>query len=62
LTAELLNAHEPEVESISLVPSKGGRFEVSIDNHLIYSKLKAGRHAEPGEVAGLLENYLKEHS
>lgn len=44
-----------------LVPSKGGRFEVSIDGHLIYSKLNTGRHAEEGEVAGLVNNYLKEH-
>jgi selenoprotein W-related protein len=40
------------------VPSDGGRFEVSLDDRLVYSKLQTGRHAEPGEVAGLLKKIL----
>jgi len=27
---------------------------------LIYSKKSAGRHAEPGEVVGLFEKFLKD--
>jgi selenoprotein W-related protein len=57
LAGELLKKFEPEIESLTLVPSDGGRFEVSINNQLLYSKLKSGRHAEPGEVLGLLENF-----
>lgn len=53
--AELVKAHEPEIELISLIPSDGGRFEVEVDGRLIYSKLQTGRHAEPGEVAQLLQ-------
>ena len=33
-----------------LVPSSGGRFEVTVDDALAYSKRATGRHAEPGEV------------
>ena len=51
---------EPEIASLTLVPSDGGRFEVSVNDRLIYSKLKSGRHAEPGEVLGLLENFKHE--
>jgi len=51
LAAELLEEFEPEIEAILLVPSDGGRFEVSVDDRLIYSKLQTNRHAEPGEVA-----------
>lgn len=52
--AELLREFESEIGSIRVVPSGGGRFEVTIDGQLIYSKLRTGRHAEPGEVARLV--------
>jgi selenoprotein W-related protein len=49
----LLKEFEGKVESIRIVPSDGGRFEVSVDGQVIYSKLSTGRHADPGEVAGI---------
>jgi selenoprotein W-related protein len=55
LTGELLNNFEPEIESITLSPSEGGRFEVTVNNKLVYSKLQTGRHTEPGEVVGLIQ-------
>ena len=58
--AELLNEFEPEIQAFTLVPSSGGRFEVSINGRLIYSKLETMRHAEPGEVAGLVRVIQKE--
>jgi len=42
------------IESVTLIPSDGGRFEVSVNGKLIYSKLQTKRHAEPGEVVGLV--------
>ncbi len=51
---------ERQIESFTLVPSEGGRFEFSVNGDLIYSKMKLGRHAQPGEVAGLLREYLAE--
>lgn len=59
MAAELLNEFEPDIESITLVPSDGGRFEFSINGKLLYSKLETHRHAEPGEIAGLVRKYLK---
>ena len=53
LVAELLKDYEDQVESVALVPSDGGRFEVTVDGELIYSKLKVGRHAQPGAVVRL---------
>jgi selenoprotein W-related protein len=50
---------EPEIESITLVPSDGGRFEFSVNDKLLFSKLETHRHAEPGEIAGMVRNYLK---
>ena len=54
MTGELLSNFETEIESITLVPSEGGRFEVTVNDKLVYSKLQTGRHADTGEVVGLV--------
>lgn len=59
LTAELLREYEHQIDSFEVIPSRGGRFEVTVDGDLLFSKLAAGRHAEPGEVLGLLRDKLK---
>jgi selenoprotein W-related protein len=56
--AEMLEAVEPEIGSVTLVPSDGGRFEFTVNGALLYSKLQTGRHAEPGEVMSLLRAHL----
>jgi selenoprotein W-related protein len=58
LTGELLNKFEPEIASITLVPSEGGAFEVTVNDKLIYSKIETGRHVDPGEVVGLIQKIL----
>jgi selenoprotein W-related protein len=60
LTAELIKNFESEIDQISLIPSDGGRFEVVVNGDLLYSKLATGRHANPGEVKNLINNYLQE--
>jgi len=60
LVGELLSKFEEELESVRIIPSKGGRFEVTFDGELIYSKLATHRHANPGEIAGLVATKLKE--
>ncbi len=47
------------IEGITLVPSDGGRFEVTVNGKLIYSKLEAKRHAQPGEVIGLVNQMVE---
>lgn len=37
-----------------MMPSKGGRFEVTLDGTPIFQKSKLGRHAQPGEVVRLI--------
>lgn len=53
--ADLTKEYEFDIKSIELVPSDGGKFEVSVDDQLVYSKLKTGRHAEQGEVLRLVQ-------
>ena len=48
----------PIIASIDLVPSSKGRFEVTLDGELIFSKAKLGRHANPGEVADIVRARL----
>jgi selenoprotein W-related protein len=60
--AELLQAFEQDLQSVTAVPSDGGRFEVMVDGTLLYSKLQTGRHAEPGEVVRLMRTHLRRPS
>jgi selT/selW/selH-like putative selenoprotein len=39
---------------VSLQPSGGGRFEVTVDGKAVFEKSKLGRHAQPGEVLELI--------
>ena len=57
---ELLKSYEHVIEAVTLVPSDGGRFEVTVNGQLLYSKLETHRHAEPGEVLGLVKNLVGE--
>jgi selenoprotein W-related protein len=60
LAEELLKHYEHLIESLALVPSDGGKFEVTINGELLYSKLTAHRHAEPGEILGLVRKMVGE--
>ena len=61
LMKEILDDKDIEfkIESIALVPSDGGRFEFSVDGDLLYSKKQLGRHAEEGEIIGILRDHIK---
>jgi selenoprotein W-related protein len=56
----LLKNFEPEIETLSLVPSDGGVFEVTVNDKLLYSKKQLERHAQPGEVVELVKDFLQE--
>lgn len=38
-----------------MIPSSGGVFEVTVDGTLVFSKKALKRHAQPGEVVGLIQ-------
>lgn len=60
LANELLKEFEYEIGNLTLVPSDGGKFEVTVGDKLVYSKLQTKRHAEPGEVLGLVRKVIKQ--
>jgi selenoprotein W-related protein len=39
-----------------MIPSGGGVFEVTLDDTLLFSKKRLGRHAQPGEILRLIES------
>lgn len=53
LAATLRDAY-PDA-TVTLTPTGGGKFEVSADRRLVFSKETLGRHALPGEVVALLQ-------
>ena len=55
LTALLLDGWAHRLTMLALTPSSGGRFEVTLDDELIFSKAALGRHAEPEEIERLVE-------
>jgi selenoprotein W-related protein len=59
LADQLLKDFEFSIKSLTIIPSDGGRFEVSIDGELVYSKLQTGRHAEYAEIKRAVEARLK---
>jgi len=59
LANDLLKEFEYQLEGLILIPSDGGKFEVKVDERLVYSKLQTHRHAEPGEVVGLVRKIIK---
>jgi selenoprotein W-related protein len=57
---ELLKHFEYLIEEIKLIPSDEGKFEVTVNGQLLYSKLSTHRHAAPGEVLGLVRKLVGE--
>jgi selenoprotein W-related protein len=58
LADELLSGWAPVIADMALQPSSKGRFEVTLDGELIFSKAALGRHAQPGEIAGLVRQRI----
>jgi selenoprotein W-related protein len=60
LTEELLKHYEHVIQSLTLVPSDGGKFEVTVNGELLFSKSQLHRHAEAGEVLGMVRKLVGE--
>lgn len=58
MTERLLEEFLVQIEAITLVPSSGGVYEVTIDGDLVYSKKATGEHAEYEDVAAPVRERL----
>ena len=48
----------PRIESLTLLPSSGGAFEVTLNDELIYSKRKTGTFPNDDELAAEIARRL----
>jgi predicted Rdx family selenoprotein len=58
LADELLGGWAPILKGVELASATKGRFEVTLDGELIFSKAALQRHANPGEVSAEVERRL----
>lgn len=54
----MLHEFEHQIAEWTVIPSRGGVFEVTIDGELVFSKKQLDRHAEKGEIRKLIEARL----
>jgi selenoprotein W-related protein len=54
-------AHHP-IEEITLIPSGGGRYEVTVDGELVYSKAATGVHTTNEYIVTQVRDRLKRAS
>ncbi len=58
LAGEVLSRWAPIIRAVELVSASHGRFDISLDGELVFSKKASGRFPKPGEVAGRFEKTL----
>ncbi len=50
MAVQLMEYYKQDIGTMQLVPSDGGRFEVSVNDQLIFSKLEEDRFPEYKEI------------
>jgi len=50
LAEKIMKQLKGNLSQLVLIPSDGGRFEVSVDSTLVFSKLKTGRFPKWDEI------------
>ena len=58
VTEEALTEFGDRIKTWQLIPSDGGKFELTVNGELVYSKKETGRHTDPEEVNQLLADKL----
>ncbi|MBU5312097.1 Rdx family protein [Tissierella carlieri] len=54
----MLNEHKNSLETVNIIPSSGGVFEVKLDDKLIFSKKESNRFPNDNEVEALIRENL----
>lgn len=58
LAGEILERWAPVMRSVELRAGSHGRFEVTLDGELVFSKESEGRHPKPSEIVSLFEERI----
>lgn len=59
LTEDLLRQYTPAIKSVRLIPSGQGRFEVMLDDEILFSKQALNRMPEQGEILQAFQQYTQ---
>jgi len=55
---DILKNYQQVIETFTFITGSKGVFELEVDGHLLFSKKALGRHAEPGEVFTLFQDFV----
>lgn len=58
MAEEILAEHAGRLDGVTLVPSSGGRFVISLGEGELFDKRQAGRFPNPGEASRLVKEAL----
>lgn len=62
MASRILSEYKQQIGGLTLVPSGGGCFELSLDGQLIYSKLKTGEFPDEARMVAQIGNRLGVHA
>jgi selenoprotein W-related protein len=60
LTEELVNRYGRSIANLTLRPSGGGVFDVTLDGTRIFSKKQSGRFPRAGEIPTLIDQHRRQ--
>ena len=58
MTRQILEKFKQQVQSLELIPSSGGRFELELDGDLAYSKLDTGSFPDESQILTMIAGRL----
>lgn len=58
LSRTLLKEHEEKISELTLIPSHGGVYEISLNDQIIFSKKETNRYPEKEEVEDAIREKL----
>jgi selenoprotein W-related protein len=59
LASRLLSHYKQQIRELTLIPSGGGCFELTVDGELLYSKLKTGSFPDEKAMVDTVGKRLK---
>lgn len=57
---KILPKFKQKLDQVVLIPSDGGRFEISVDGELIYSKLETGAFPDEQEIVDEIDARMQQ--
>ena len=58
LSEKILDEHKLAIAELTIIPSGGGVFEITVDGKLLFSKTELGRFPEEGEAEEIIRNAI----